>query len=149
MSLIPLSKKCIELDIGKKDKNEILEYLISLIDISGNVNDIKQFKKDIFDREKKITTGIGSGIAIPHAKSLGIDNFSIAFARSKKGLDFASMDNNPVYLFFILGAPVEHDDEYLKGMSELSGLLKDPEFRQALIDADSKDEIFDLITGGE
>lgn len=149
MSLIPLCKKCIELDIHEKDKNAILEHLISLIDKCGSLSDTKQFSKDIFNREKKITTGIGSGIAIPHAKSDGIESFSIAFARSKDGVDFASMDNNPVHLFFILGAPTDHDDEYLKGMSELSSLLKAPEFRQALIDADTEDEIFDLITGGE
>jgi len=147
MSLIPLCKECIEMDLKGKDKNEILNSLIELISYSGKINDIEVFRKAIFDREKKITTGIGSGIAIPHAKSDGVDSFSLAFARSKAGLDFASMDNKSVHLFFILGAPVDHDDDYLKGMSELSGLLKDPIFRNKLLEAKSKDEIYNLIIG--
>jgi PTS system fructose-specific IIC component len=149
MSLIPLSKECIELEMNYNNKEDILNHLVDLVTNSGKISDIEKFRKAIFDREKKITTGIGSGIAIPHAKSDGVENFAIAFARSKEGLDFSSMDGNPAHLFFILGAPAEHDDEYLKGMSELSSFLKEPEFRNSLLEAESKDEIFKLLTSGD
>lgn len=143
---IPLNEELIYMDLEPAlSKEEILNFLIDLIYKSGKINNKELFKKDIFAREAKITTGIGSGIAIPHTRSKSTDEFVIAFARCKKGCDFASLDNKPVYLFFILSAPLNNDTDYLKFMKILSETLKKAEIREKLKNAKTKKEIIDII----
>ncbi|MDD5091274.1 MAG: PTS sugar transporter subunit IIA [Candidatus Wallbacteria bacterium] len=143
-----LKEDNIKLDLKAKDKDAILNELNELALESKKISDPEEFTRAIFDREAKITTGIGSGIAIPHARSNAVKDFVMVFARSKKGLNFKALDDKPVHLFFLLGAPFDHDEEYLEAMGRLSKLLKEPTFRSRLLEVKTKAEILDTITGG-
>ncbi|MDD2716269.1 MAG: PTS sugar transporter subunit IIA [Candidatus Wallbacteria bacterium] len=147
MSCNWLNDDTVKLELSSTKKDEILKELIALTVKSGEITNQEEFTRAIFDREAKITTGIGSGIAIPHARSNAVDEFVMAFARSRKGLDFKSLDDRPVHLFFILGAPLEHDEEYLETMAKLSKLLKEANFRKKILDAKTKEEIIRIISG--
>ena len=100
----------------------------------------------LLEREKLGSTGIGEGVAIPHGKLAGIPGLIAAFARSKKGVDFASIDGKPTYLFFVLFAPENSAGLHLKALARISRLFKQPQFRQAIQAAPDGPAIFRLIS---
>ena len=97
-------------------------------------------------REKLGSTGIGEGVAIPHGKLSGLPGLLAAFARKKSGVDFAAIDAKPTYLFFVLFAPDNSAGLHLKALARISRLFKQPQFRQAIVDADGAPGIFRLIS---
>jgi PTS system nitrogen regulatory IIA component len=97
------------------------------------------------ERERISTTAIGEGVAIPHGKLRGIERVLGIFARSPEGVDFASLDGGPTHLFFVLVAPENAAADHLKALARISRLLKDPRFRSRLLDAETKQDIFDII----
>ncbi|MDD5711655.1 MAG: PTS sugar transporter subunit IIA [Smithellaceae bacterium] len=99
----------------------------------------------LLEREKLGSTGIGDGIAIPHGKTVDLDDLIVSFGRSKSGVDFNAMDGKPVHLFFLLMAPEHSAGQHLKALAKISRMLKDSAFRKKLMDAKSKDEIYRLI----
>jgi len=100
---------------------------------------------DFVNREKKATTGIGSGVAIPHIRSMQAKEFTIAFARSTEGYDFESLDGQPVHLFFIMAAPPYDDNLYLKAFKSLAEMFQQPAFRQQLMDLKSPGELLRAV----
>lgn len=100
----------------------------------------------LMEREKLGSTGIGEGIAIPHGKLAGLDNLIVCFGRSAAGIDFNAMDGNPVHLFFLLLAPENSAGQHLKALAKISRMLKDSRFRAKLMEAESRDEIFGMIS---
>src|SRR5258708_6141677 len=100
----------------------------------------------LLDREKLRSTGIGEGVAIPHGKLPGISGLIAAFARSRKGVDFASIDGKPTYLFFVLFAPENSAGLHLKALARISRLFKQPQFRQSILAAAGAAEIFRIIS---
>jgi PTS system nitrogen regulatory IIA component len=97
------------------------------------------------ERERISTTAIGEGVAIPHGKLRGIERVLGIFARSPEGVDFASLDGGPTHLFFVLVAPENAAADHLKALARISRLLKDPTFRSRLLEAKTKQDIFDII----
>src|SRR5258708_9043241 len=100
----------------------------------------------LLEREKLGSTGIGEGVAIPHGKLPGISGLIAAFARSRKGVDFASIDGKPTYLFFVLFAPENSAGLHLKALARISRLFKQPQFPQSILAAAGAPEIFRLIS---
>jgi PTS system nitrogen regulatory IIA component len=100
----------------------------------------------LLEREKLGSTGIGEGVAIPHGKLPGIAGLIAAFARSRKGVDFASIDGKPTYLFFVLFAPENSAGLHLKALARISRLFKQPQFRQSILAAAGAAEIFRIIS---
>jgi PTS system nitrogen regulatory IIA component len=100
----------------------------------------------LLEREKLGSTGIGEGVAIPHGKLPGISGLIAAFARSRKGVDFASIDGKPTYLFFVLFAPENSAGLHLKALARISRLFKQPQFRQSILAAAGAAEIFRIIS---
>lgn len=98
------------------------------------------------EREKLGSTGIGEGVAIPHGKLPGIPGLIAAFARSRKGVDFASIDGKPTQLFFVLFAPENSAGLHLKALARISRLFKQPQFRQQILSADGAQSIFRAIS---
>src|SRR5437868_11594521 len=98
------------------------------------------------EREKLGSTGIGEGVAIPHGKLPGISGLIAAFARSRRGVDFASIDGKPTYLFFVLFAPENSAGLHLKALARISRLFKQPQFRQSILSADGAGAIFRTIS---
>lgn len=101
------------------------------------------------DREKLGSTGIGDGVAIPHGKLEGIPELMLAFGRSRKGVDFESMDGQPAHLFFLLVAPEESVGIHLKTLARISKLLKDGSVRQKLLEAVDQTAIYQAILDEE
>ncbi len=95
------------------------------------------------------TTGVGNGVAIPHGKSPSVKEPSLVFARSDKGVDFASFDDKPAKLFFMIAVPEESSDEHLKVLAQLSRKLMHEDFRNYLLNVNSKEEVLEFIKNNE
>lgn len=101
--------------------------------------------KILLERERLGSTGIGDGVAIPHGKVPGINDPVISFGRSEGGLDFESMDGEPVYLFFLLVAPEDSANIHLKVLAKIAKILKNNSFRKQLFEAKTREEIYKII----
>lgn len=128
-----------------QSKEEVLVELVGPIGHSKPRIDKVGLIKTLLERENLGSTGIGGGVAIPHGKFEGVDNLVATFGRSVGGLDFASMDNKPAHLFFLLVAPRNSAGEHLKALARISRLFKDPILKNSLLQAESSDEIFQLL----
>ena len=126
-------------------KETILKELVDLLDISGKVGNRHKLLIDLVNREKKATTGIGQGIALPHVRTMQAKEFIMGLARSKKGYDFDSMDKKPVHLFFVMAAPPYEDALYLKVFKALAEILRFDYFREELLNVSSEYEIIRAI----
>lgn len=144
-----LKKDTMILELDSNSKPEIIEELVSKLDEAGRLNDKEEFKQAIQAREDQSTTGIGEGVAIPHAKSAAVKEPAIAFARSQNGADYESLDGQPTHLFFMIAASEGANQEHLETLSSLSSLLMDSSFREKLLAAESEDEIVELINAKE
>ncbi|MDD3732584.1 MAG: PTS sugar transporter subunit IIA [candidate division Zixibacteria bacterium] len=126
-------------------KEKILSELVTLLEKNGRVGNRTKFLLDFINREKKATTSIGNGIAIPHIRSLQAKEFMIAFARSIEGYDFEALDNKPTHLFFIMAAPPYDDTLYLKVFKALAEMLRLDSFREELMTVNSPGEVIRAI----
>lgn len=148
-----LSKFCAEdllsFDLKGKTKNEIIEELVNLASRSKLVKDKNEVLKAVLEREKLVTTGVGYGVAFPHAKTKAIKGIVIAFGRSKAGIDFDAMDKKPVHLFFLIAAPEDAIGAHLNVMARLSYLMKSEKNREALMKISSPKELLELLDSVE
>ncbi|MEH7403534.1 MULTISPECIES: PTS fructose transporter subunit IIABC [Bacillaceae] len=133
------------IDLNSSSKMSVIDELIQVLDQAGKLNDQQQFKEAILTRESQSTTGIGEGIAIPHAKTAAVKTPAIAFGRSKDGIDYESLDGQPAHLFFMIAASEGANNAHLETLSRLSSLLMDEEFRGSLLSAKDANEIIQLI----
>lgn len=133
------------IDLNSSSKMSVIDELIQVLNHSGKLNDKQQFKEAILTRESQSTTGIGEGIAIPHAKTAAVKTPAIAFGRSKDGIDYESLDGKPAHLFFMIAASEGANNAHLETLSRLSSLLMDEEFRASLLSAKDANEIIQLI----
>jgi nitrogen PTS system EIIA component len=129
------------------NRDAAIEALIDRLDDEGLLIDRDAFAKAIFDREKLVSTGIGMGVAIPHAKLKGFKDFFIAIGiQQKQGLEWNALDKAPVRLIFMIGGPDDRQTEYLQILSLLTSAIRDAELRKKLLNAHSVDEVFDLFS---
>lgn len=144
-----LTEQTIILDLSATTKQQVLEELANQLDQAGKLSDKQAFTKAILERESQSTTGIGDGIAIPHAKSAAVEFPAIAFGRSQEGLDFESLDGQPSNLFFMIAASEGANDDHLEALSRLATFLMDEKFRTNILAAQSKQEILEIVTAKE
>ena len=140
-----LDKKSVTLDLVASTKMEAIDKMVDLVGNSGNLNNKEEYKKAIIAREEMSTTGIGEGVAIPHAKTKAVNKACLASGVSKDGIDYESFDGSLSHLFFMIAAPDGANDTHLEVLSRLSTILMDEEFRNSLINATSVDEFLALI----
>jgi len=133
------------LDLGSYNKDELLETMLSVIVKDPAVHNSELVCKAVIDREHKGCTGIGQGIAIPHARCECIDDFVVAFARVKEGLDYGSDDGLPVKLVFMIVASVHQDSQYIKLLSRLMLRLRNTEFVDKLMSAEDTKTMYKLL----
>ncbi|MDX8290327.1 fructose-specific PTS transporter subunit EIIC [Metabacillus indicus] len=144
-----LTRDTIILDLRAGTKSAVIDELIEILHNSGKLKDKEGYKKAILAREEQSTTGIGEGIAIPHAKTNAVAEPAIAFGRSRQGADYESLDGQPAHLFFMIAASEGANNEHLQTLSRLSGFLMDPAFKKKLEDAGTEDEILNAINEKE
>ncbi|MGG1632894.1 PTS fructose transporter subunit IIABC [Rossellomorea sp. NRS-1567] len=140
-----LTKDTIQLNISSASKTGVIDELVSVLDKSGKLEDPEEFKQAILNREAQSTTGIGEGIAIPHAKTSAVKAPAIAFGKSAEGVDYESLDGTPAHLFFMIAATEGANQTHLEALSRLSSMLMDPDVRKALLNASSKEEVLEII----
>ncbi|MBI5971763.1 PTS fructose transporter subunit IIABC [Staphylococcus caledonicus] len=144
-----LTKDTIAMDLSASDKNGVIDELVNQLDKAGKLSDIAQFKEAIHNRESQSTTGIGEGIAIPHAKVAAVKSPAIAFGKSKEGVDYQSLDGQPAHLFFMIAAPEGGAQTHLDALAKLSGILMDDKVRESLLHATSPEEVLQIIDNAD
>lgn len=123
----------------------MIEELVQVLDVAGKLNDRAEYKQAIFHREEQSTTGIGEGIAIPHAKTAAVKAPAIVFGRSVSGIEYESLDGMPAHLFFMIAAPEGANDTHLQALSKLSTILLKEEVRKQLLEAQTEEEALAII----
>ncbi len=144
-----LSKFCDEnlvvFDMKATNKEEAISELVHLAAASNMIKDGDQLLSDVMEREELVTTGVGYGVAFPHAKTRSAKGIVIAFGRSINGIEFDAMDHKPVSLFFLIAAPEDAIGAHLNVMARLSYLMKSESNREVLKNATSQGEVLELI----
>lgn len=144
-----LKKDTVIIELSSSSKLEVIDELVSKLDEAGRLQDKEQFKQAILTREGQSTTGIGEGIAIPHAKTAAVKTPAIAFGRSTKGIDYEALDGQPSHLFFMIAASEGANNAHLETLSRLSSLLMDVGFREKIMQVQTPDELIDVINEKE
>ncbi len=139
-----LPKEAILADLKAQDKKGVLEELVEPISQLKDVNR-EELVRVLMERERLGSTGIGSGIGIPHGKLKDLDALVLGFGLSRKGVDFESMDNRPTHIFFLLVTPENSTGLHLKLLARISKILKHDPFRERLMKATDREEIFAII----
>jgi PTS system nitrogen regulatory IIA component len=132
------------LDVDTRD--EAIDAMIELLAEAGKLPDKTLFRDAIFHREKLVSTGIGMGIAVPHAKMKNFPEFFIAIGiQKKKGLDWNSLDTAPVRIIFMIGGPEDKQSEYLQILSQLTAAIKNADLRKSLLKSQSPEQVIRLF----
>jgi len=131
--------------LGVEAREEALRALVEVVHHAGKLRNKEEFLKAILDRESIISTGIGLGVAIPHAKLAGYEHFFIAIGILKKGVDWKALDETPVRIVFMIGGPENQQTEYLRILSHLTMMINDEERRKKLLTLNSPEAIIKLF----
>ncbi|MDO9628478.1 MAG: PTS sugar transporter subunit IIA [Acholeplasmataceae bacterium] len=135
----------IHIDLKSLTKDGVLFELAHYLHKENRIADTKLFLDDIYEREAIVSTGIGMKIAIPHAKSKHVLIPSVIFGKSEKGIEFNSLDSKPAHLFFMIAMPEDSANQHLKVLALLSRKLMHESFREALMQAKTKEEVLALL----
>ena len=132
-------------DLNAAGKEDAIKELVELAARSKLVRDKDLLLEEVIKREKLVTTGVGYGVAFPHAKTRAMKGIVIAFGRASKGIPFEAMDSKPVHLFFLIAAPEDTIGAHLNVMARLSFLMKSPENRDRLLNARNPGEVMEVL----
>lgn len=135
----------IALDIEPGPKKEFLERILKYLDDKKLIEDFDGVLRDVIEREKVMSTGIGSGVAIPHAYTDGVDRLVAGFFRTRTGMDFAALDGEDVDLFFIILGPKASRRDHIKILAKISRLLNHESFREELRKAASVEDVLNVF----
>ena len=144
-----LIKDRISLDVKSTTKVDIIKELARLHEKTGVLNDYDGYVEALMAREAQSSTGIGEGIAIPHAKTKYVKKPALAMGRKPEGIDYDSLDGDPATLFFMIAAPDGANNTHIETLARLSQLLLDDDFKEALENAKTADEVLEIINKAE
>ncbi len=140
-----LDENLVFLDLVARDKTEAIQKMIQQIQQKQNIIDAELFYNDVMTREGLGCTGIGNGIALPHARSEYVDDILVSFARLKNSVDFGALDKKPVRIVLLLGTCLKTVAEYLKVLSKISKALRDKKVVEGLYRADTPGQIVNVF----
>ena len=140
-----LTNETIKMDLQSTSKDGVITELVDVLDEAGKLVNRENYQHAVLDREKQSTTGIGDGIAIPHAKTNAVKEPAIVFGRSRAGVDYQAFDGEPSYLFFMIAATEGANNTHLEALSKLSTILMKQEVRDQLLKASSTKEVLAII----
>src|SRR5690625_4290660 len=144
-----LGQDTIILALESDAKEAVISELAQRLDEAGKLTDVDLFQQEIWKREQQGSTGIGEGVAIPHAKTNAVKVPAIVFGRSKQGIDYEALDQQPSHLFFMIAATEGANNEHLDTLARLSSMLMDPDFRKKLLEAKDEAAILALLDTAE
>ena len=144
-----LNKNVMLFDLQATDKEGVINEMVQSLVDNGVVTDFETFKTGIMNREAQTSTGLGDGIAMPHSKNEAVKEATVLFAKSNKGVDYASLDGQPTDLFFMIAAPEGANDTHLAALAELSKYLMKPGFADKLRQASTPDQVIAVFDAEE
>ncbi|WP_206856042.1 PTS fructose transporter subunit IIABC [Candidatus Enterococcus mangumiae] len=142
-------KDAMIMDLQATDKKGAIDEMVQKMYDAGRISDIEIYKEGILAREAQTSTGLGDGIAMPHAKNAAVKEATVLFAKSNKGVDYEALDGQPTFLFFMIAAPEGANDTHLQALAALSRLLIDPDFVGKLKEAATPEEVQELFQTAE
>ncbi len=144
-----LQPACVKVPLEGKDKQSVITELVDLLDTNRLLLDRNVVLEAVLAREQTRSTGIGSGIAIPHGKCKAVKELVMAIGVAGEGIDFGSVDDKPVTTIFLLVSPVDQTGPHIQALARISKLMLDEQFRQKLEKATSADEVYELLNNKE
>lgn len=144
-----LDPKAMILELEATEKKEVITEMVQKLYDSGRINNIGQFEEGILAREAQTTTGLGDGIAMPHAKNAAVVKPTVLFAKSSTGVEYEALDGQPTFLFFMIAAPEGANDTHLQALASLSRLLLNPDLIAALKTAETAENVIQLFDEAE
>jgi PTS system nitrogen regulatory IIA component len=142
-----LTVETVSLHLESDTKEGIIDELLALLVASGKVKDRKAALKAIMEREKRMSTGLQNGIAIPHGKTDSIEALVAALGLKPEGVAFDSLDGKPAQIFLMTLSPASRTGPHIQFLADISRLLHDPTVRQRVLDAQTEDEVVDILAG--
>ena len=139
----------IKVPLDGKNKKSVIMELVDILDANGLLTDKNDVLEAVLMREQTRSTGIGSGIAIPHGKCKGVKDLVMAMGISHEGIDFQSIDEKPVYIVVLLVSPIDRTGPHIQALARISRLMLDEEFKNKLQNAASAQELYELINEKE
>lgn len=140
-----LDPKCVILPVKGKDKKSIIRELIDILERHHRVKNKEEAFKSVMEREKLGSTGVGLGVAIPHGRTSAVDKLVGALGISPEGVDFESLDGEPVHFIFLILSPLDATGDYLRAISRVARFFKDKFFRETLKNVSSVEEAIKII----
>ncbi len=148
MSLIDLvQEKIVRIPLVSTDKPDVLRELVAILKDAGEIEDYDAVLRAICEREEKLSTGLESGIAVPHGKTEAVSTLKLALGIAPQGIDFASIDRQPSKLFFMLVAPPNQSGPHVEALAEIVKLVQSKAFCRAVTAAKDAHEVVELIKG--
>ena len=144
-----LEIKNILTEFKSENKNDVINELVDLLKGDDRVINLEEIRKCVFEREEKMSTGVGKGFAIPHGKTNSVNDILAAFGKSETPIEYNSLDGEPVHLVFLLIGKENLVAKHIKLLSRISRLMNNEEFRKKLIEANSKESILKIFTDEE
>ncbi|MDN6626394.1 MAG: fructose-specific PTS transporter subunit EIIC [Pisciglobus halotolerans] len=144
-----LVKEVMIMDLKATSKEAAIDEMILSLYDHDRITNVEEFKEKILAREAQTSTGLGDGIAMPHAKTAAVNQPTVLFAKSEEGVDYAALDDQPVHLFFMIAAPEGANDTHLQALAALARLLVNPEFVASLKNAANPDEVQALFAAAQ
>jgi len=141
-----LPKESLSISLQARDKSGIIEELVELINRTGRLQDRKSVLKSILDREKKMSTAMHHGLAIPHGKTGTVDTILAAVGLIPEGVDFDSQDGEPSKIFVLTVSPINRSGPHIQFLAEVSRLLTKPDIRDEILAASSEEDVYTILT---
>ena len=146
MSILKLiTEDCIKVPLESTNKNDILRELIGILKNADKIEDEVAVYSAVRSREDQCSTGLGGGIAIPHAKIAGPDQLSMAVGVAPEGVNFESLDGQPVTVFFLIITPSDKDSQHIEALTEVARITRSADFMQSLISSGTAAEVLKLL----
>ncbi|MFT5496987.1 MAG: fructose-specific phosphotransferase system IIA component [Kiritimatiellia bacterium] len=143
-----ITRDAIRLELESSEKSAIIEELVDVLVSTGKISDRKSALKAVLEREKKMSTGMHHGIAIPHGKTETVSGLVAAIGIKKEGVDFQALDGNDSRIFIMTISPANRAGPHIQFLAEISRLLNEEHIREKILAAGSADEIYDTILSG-
>ena len=143
------TEECVIVDSQKSTRDEVIEEMVNRLCEVRDLKERDSLLAAVLERENKMSTGIGCGLAVPHAKVDFLDQMCIVACSVKRGLDFNALDKQPVYLLFLIVSPSNTTGPHIRALSAISRILSDADIRKNLIDAATPSEFYARLQTGE
>ena len=144
-----LQPTCVKVPLEGADKESAIIELVDLLAASNQLIDKERVLDAVLVREQTRSTGIGSSIAIPHGKCNGVDELVMAIGIAKTAIEFDSIDGKPVSIIVLLASPIDHTGPHIQALARISRLMLDEDFKQRLLNSESPEELYELISKKE